>query len=104
MNLFATGLDTETQLLVAIGSSVAAGCIPCLETIVSLAKNENIDPKKLKAAAIIGQFVKDQPAQQIKEVADRMIGTHFLSKPSAPSCPLAPSATTNQSKPTCDCG
>ena len=29
MKLFTKGLDTETQLLVAVGSAVAAGCIPC---------------------------------------------------------------------------
>ena len=33
MKLLFKGLDTETQLLVALGSAVASGCIPCLENI-----------------------------------------------------------------------
>jgi AhpD family alkylhydroperoxidase len=64
------GLDTETQLLVAIGSAVASGCIPCLENIIGIARAEGISEKRLKAAAIIGQFVKDQPANQMKAKAD----------------------------------
>ena len=60
------GLDTETQLLVGVGAAVAAGCIPCLETMVSMAEKEGIDGKKLKAAAIVGQFIKEQPAGHMK--------------------------------------
>lgn len=71
------GLDTETQLLVAVGSAVASGCIPCLESITGLALAENIDEKKMRAAAIIGQFVKDQPANNMKAKADELLGTHL---------------------------
>jgi len=82
------GLDTETQLLVAVGASVAAGCIPCLENILSMASNEGIEPKKLKAAAIIGQFIKDQPAGHMKAAADRMLGTHLGSAAAERPCPM----------------
>ena len=60
------GLDTETQLLVGIGAAVAAGCIPCLEKMVDLADKASIELKKLKAAAIIGQFVKNQPTAHME--------------------------------------
>ena len=53
MKPFYKGLDTETQLLVALGSAVASGCIPCLESITGLARTERIDEKKMRAAAII---------------------------------------------------
>ena len=82
------GLDTETQLLVAMGSAVAAGCIPCLESITDLARAEHIDEKKMRAAAIIGQFVKDQPANNMKITADRLLGTHLQSAPVISDCPL----------------
>ena len=49
------GLDTETQLLVALGSAVASGCIPCLENMAGMALAEGIDEKKMRAAAITGQ-------------------------------------------------
>ena len=82
------GLDTETQLLVAIGSAVAAGCIPCLENISGMARAEGIKEKKLKAAAIIGQFVKDQPANHMKTTADKLLGTHLQSTPVQAGCPM----------------
>ena len=82
------GLDTETQLLVAIGSAVASGCIPCLENISEMAKAEGIDAKKLRAAAIIGQFVKDQPAANMKATADSLLGTHLQSAQIQTDCPV----------------
>jgi AhpD family alkylhydroperoxidase len=87
MKSFVKGLDNETQLLVAVGASVAAGCIPCLESIVKLAEAEGIDPKKMKSAAIVGQFVKDQPAAHMKAAADRLLGTHLQAGQSAAGCP-----------------
>ena len=82
------GLDTETQLLVGIGSAVAAGCIPCIENIAGMARAEGIEEKKLKAAAIIGQFVKDQPANNMKATADKLLGTHLQSAPRQTGCPM----------------
>ncbi len=87
------GLDTETQLLVALGSAVASGCIPCLENIAQLARAERIDEKKMRAAAIIGQFVKDQPASNMKMTADRLLGTHLQSSRANSDCPLEPKET-----------
>ena len=81
------GLDTETQLLVAIGSAVASGCIPCLENISGIARSEGIAEKKLKTAAIIGQFVKDQPAANMKATADKLLGTHLQSAQTQTGCP-----------------
>ena len=89
------GLDTETQLLVALGSAVASGCIPCLENITGIARAEGIEEKKLKAAAIIGQFVKDQPANNMKTKADQLLGTHLQSAPAQTVCP----AESSQEKP-----
>ena len=46
MKPFTKGLDTETQFLVALGSAVASGCIPCLENITGMARAERIAEKK----------------------------------------------------------
>jgi hypothetical protein len=75
------GLDTETQLLVALGSAVASGCIPCLENISGMARAEGIEEKKLKAAAIIGQFAN------MKATADRLLGTHLQPAQMQTGCP-----------------
>jgi AhpD family alkylhydroperoxidase len=87
------GLDTETQLLVALGSAVASGCIPCLENITGIARAEGIEEKKLKAAAIIGQFIKDQPTNNMKTTADQLLGTHLQSTPMQTSCPVESTET-----------
>ncbi len=92
------GLDTETQLLVAIGSAVASGCIPCLENITGMARAEKIDEKKMRAAAIIGQFVKDQPANHMKAKADALLGTHLQSAPAQSGCPMEPKETQHTEK------
>ncbi len=43
MKPFLKGLDTEAQVLVALGSAVASGCIPCLENITEIARAEGIE-------------------------------------------------------------
>ena len=88
MKPFTKGLDTETQLLVALGSAIASGCIPCLESINAMARSERIDEKKMRAAAIIGQFVKDQPAGHMKAKADELLGTHLQAARDQVECPL----------------
>ena len=108
MTPFTKGLDTETQLLVAIGSAVAAGCIPCLEKITTMARTERIDEKKMRAAAIIGQFVKDQPANSMKNTADRLLGTHLLAATAQVGCPSESEQTPGtedhkESKAACGC-
>lgn len=87
MTPFPKGLDDETRLLVAAGAAVAAGCIPCLERITALAEAEGIDSKKMKSAAIIGQFIREQPAAHMKEAADRLLGTHLQAVAPAARCP-----------------
>jgi AhpD family alkylhydroperoxidase len=84
-------LDRETQLLISTGSAVAAGCITCLENIVEMARAEGIDERKLKEAAMTGQFVKEQPNNHMKEVADELLGTHLQSRPLSTEgeCPLS---------------
>ncbi|MDJ0623717.1 MAG: carboxymuconolactone decarboxylase family protein, partial [Desulfocapsaceae bacterium] len=61
MKSFVKGLESETQLLIGVGSAIAAGCIPCLENLYTMAREAGIAEKKIRAAALIGQFVKDQP-------------------------------------------
>lgn len=86
-----SALDRETQLLVAAGSAVAAGCIPCLENIVGMARADGIDEKKLKEAVMTGQYVKEQPASMMKQFADQLVGTHLGGKEPATEggCPLS---------------
>lgn len=90
MNLFVKDLPPDTQLLIAMGSAVAAGCQHCLEKLTGLARDENIDPAQIRAAVTIGQFVKDQPAQQMKELADSLTGSRLAAGPSEIECICEP--------------
>ena len=88
MKLKSKRLDSETQLLVGISAAVASGCIPCLEKMAGLANKAGIDPKKIKESAIIGQFVKDQPAYHMKEAADNLLGTHLIKSSTQSECSI----------------
>ena len=98
MKPFTNGLDSETQILIAIGSAVASGCIPCLESITGMARTESIDAKKMRAAAIIGQFVKDQPAGHMKAKADALLGTHLQAASDQVGCPMESNAPNSASE------
>jgi len=88
MKLTSRRLDQETQLLVSISAAVASGCIPCLEKMVETASKAGIDPKKMRESAIIGQYVKDQPAYHMKEAADKLLGVHLLRFRTQSDCPI----------------
>ena len=88
MKLKSKRLDQETQLLVGVSAAVASGCIPCLEKMAGIASKAGIDPKKIKESAMIGQFVKDQPAYHMKEAADTLLGTHLLRFRPQSDCPI----------------
>lgn len=87
MKNFLNGPDAETHLMVAVGSAVACGCLTCLEKLTAIAHSRGVDPKKLQTAAIIGQFVKDQPATNMKTLADELLGTHLMSAKATADCP-----------------
>lgn len=99
-------LDTETQLLISAGAAVAAGCIPCLETIVKMARQAGVEDWKLKIAAKTGQFVKDKPIEMMKACADDLLGTHLQTREGKErlSCPGMPAEQTAAESPApCGC-
>ena len=88
MKLKSKRLDQETQLLAGISAVVASACIPCLEKMAGIASKAGIDPKKIKESAMIGQFVKEQPAYHMKEAADKLLRTHLLRFRTQSDCPI----------------
>jgi hypothetical protein len=56
-----------------------------------MARADGIEEKKLKEAVMTGQYVKEQPANMMKEFADKLVGTHLSGKPLATEggCPLS---------------
>ena len=71
-----------------MGSAVAAGCQPCLERIVSLARSQEIGDLEMRAAVTIGQFIKDQPREHMKTLAEELLGAALFDKsPQGCGCP-----------------
>ena len=88
MKQISSVIDLETQLLISVGSAVAAGCIPCLQNIVKQARAHGIDEKKMRAAARTGQFIREEPIKHMKALSDELLGTHFLPVPAETAgCP-----------------
>jgi hypothetical protein len=87
MNLFVRDLPPDTQILIAMGSAVAAGCQPCLKQLVSLARDETLEAAQMRAAVTIGQFVKDQPAKEIKTLAHELLGDDPTAEAASLDCP-----------------
>jgi len=110
MRQISSVIDLETQLLISVGSAVAAGCLPCLQNIVEKARAHGIDEKKMRAAARTGQFIKEQPIKHMKVLSDELLGTHFLAVPAESTCCPAESDEKEKSKtvmsastPACSC-
>ena len=87
MNLFVKDLPPDTQILIAVGAAVAAGCQVCLKKLTALARDEGMNDARMQAAATIGQFVKEQPSKQMRELARELLGADPAKTASALDCP-----------------
>lgn len=102
MKGFTDHLDHQTEVLIAIGAAVACGCQPCLHKLSEQAKTAEIPTNWIKSAAIIGQFVKEQPAAQMRALADEVFGTHLSRQDTAnQGCPIGGEAYTPVGGCTC---
>jgi hypothetical protein len=56
-----------------------------------MARADGVDERKLKEAVMTGQYVKDQPANMMKEFADKLLGTHLSGRAvtTEGGCPLS---------------
>lgn len=81
-------VDYKVTLLIAAGSAMAANCEPCLNKIVPDLIEAGVNEADIRRAVEIGQFVKDKPAEHMKEVADILTGSHLLKSDSVDEgCP-----------------
>ncbi len=55
-------LDMKTKELVAVGSSIAANCQPCLKYHLKIAKDSGATEEEIKDAMEIARFVKSKSA------------------------------------------
>ena len=64
-------------MLIAAGSAMAANCEPCLNRVIPELIETGVTEEDIRRALEIGQFVKDQKADVMKEAADLLAGTNL---------------------------
>jgi alkylhydroperoxidase/carboxymuconolactone decarboxylase family protein YurZ len=62
-------------MLIAAGSAMAANCEPCLNKVIPDLIEAGVPDNDIRRALEIGQSVKDQKANEMKEAADILGGT-----------------------------
>jgi AhpD family alkylhydroperoxidase len=72
------GEDYKRIMLVAAGSAMAASCEPCLNHVIPNLIEIGVPDDEIRRAVEIGQYVKDREADIMKEAADVLAGTSFL--------------------------
>ncbi|BBB29724.1 carboxymuconolactone decarboxylase family protein [Neptunomonas japonica] len=66
-------MDNKTKELIAIGSSMATNCMPCLEFHIGKAKSHGASMKELIIASKIGIHVKAGAAEKMESYASKII-------------------------------
>ena len=72
----------KLTMLIAAGAAMAANCVSCLNKVVPVLIEAGVAKADIRRAVEIGQFVKDKPADIMKETADALTGSR-LSQTSA---------------------
>ena len=63
------------MMLIGAGSAMAANCEPCLNKVSPDLIDAGVADEDIRRALEIGQSVKDQKADEMKEAADILAGT-----------------------------
>jgi alkylhydroperoxidase/carboxymuconolactone decarboxylase family protein YurZ len=86
--------DFRIMMLIAAASAVAANCEFCLNKVIPDLIEAGVSESDMRKAVEIGQFIKDKPANILKEAADTLTGSNLLGQSASGDC--APAATTQK--------
>ncbi|MHC4083051.1 MAG: hypothetical protein ACYS15_05155 [Planctomycetota bacterium] len=75
------------MMLIAAGSAMAANCEPCLNKVIPDLIEAGVAEEDIRRALEIGQSVKDQKADVMKEAADILAGTDLSERSVAARLP-----------------
>ena len=67
-------LDGRIEGLVAVGASVAAGCVPCLRHHARAAQEAGASAEEIAAAAAVGRKVHQGAAARVDEAVAQLGG------------------------------
>ena len=68
-------MDTQTKELIAIGASVTANCVPCLQYHLKKVRETGVDDTKIQTAISIGRMVRKGAASNWDEEAELLLGS-----------------------------
>ena len=66
-------MDTKTKELIAIGASITANCMPCLDFHIAKAREYGATEEELIIASKIGQHVKNGADKKVSEHAAKQL-------------------------------
>jgi len=67
-------LDRRTAELVAVGASVSANCLPCVEVSVARAVRDGLDAREIAGAIEVGRRVRAGAAAKMDEHTCELLG------------------------------
>ena len=71
------------MMLIAAGSAMSANCEPCLNKVIPDLIEAGVAEQDIRRALEIGQSVKDQKSDEMKEAADILAGTDLSQRSAA---------------------
>ncbi len=85
-------LDERIRELIALGASVAANCVSCLEYHLAKARDAGAGPGEIAEAIETGRLVREGAARKLDRVAARPVGDVPVTAASGDCGCSAPSA------------
>jgi AhpD family alkylhydroperoxidase len=67
-------MEDKIKLLIAVGASVTANCLPCLKTAVTQAESVGVDKKEVLEAIAIGRVVRRGAFGKMDKFASTLTG------------------------------
>lgn len=67
-------MDNKVKLLIAVGASVTANCQPCLEHLVSSAKENGVKEKEILEAVAVAKMVRKGAMGKMDQFASTVLG------------------------------
>lgn len=67
-------MEDKAKLLIAVGASVTANCLPCLKTAVTEAQKAGVNRKDIFEAIQIGRVVRKGAFGKMDKFASTLIG------------------------------
>jgi AhpD family alkylhydroperoxidase len=77
-------MEDKVKLLIAVGASVTANCLPCLKTAVTQAESAGVEKKEILGAIAIGRVVRKGALGKMDKFASTLTGKNLSGSDECP--------------------